>query len=187
MAQELHYPISMSKLPSSSQTVELPINDDSLASIAEACGVSDIKKLTARFRFKRWRKHGLTLTGEFHAEIEQECIATLEPVFTKLNENFERQFLPERSSEYKLPEIIDGEMILDPEANDLPDIIEGDTLNLWDVLIEEMILAIDPFPRSETADNQAESVEETPEELPEPTHKPFSDLKTLISQKKSNK
>ncbi|KAG1700455.1 Phosphate acyltransferase [Nymphon striatum] len=51
-----------------------------------------------------------------------------------------------------MPEIVDGEMILDPEAADLPDIIVGDSINLWDILIEELILVINPFPRADSAE-----------------------------------
>ena len=181
----LNFPISVSNLPSASEKIVLPVTEEALASVAEACDVNSVQTLEAVFRFKRWRKHGVTLNCDFKAKIEQECIATLEPVFSNINESFERQFLPERSSDYKMPEIIDGEMVLDPEA-DLPDIIVGNTLNLWDILIEELILVIDPFPRSDFAPEEAIWVEDDTNEDLEPTHKPFSDLKALITEKKSN-
>ena len=185
MSEKLDYPISISKLPSASDTIILKTDETTNDLLAQACAVDLINNLEAKFRFKRWRKHGVSVSCSFHAEIQQQCIATLVPVDSHLSESFERQFLPERSSDYKMPEIIDGEMVLDPEA-DLPDIIEGDTINLWDVLIEEMILVIDPFPRAEDAPAQAEITVEVDQQPDEPTHKPFSDLKALISEKKSN-
>ena len=185
MSSDLVFPINVANLPAASEKLALPVTQETLEVVADACDVTSIQNLEATFRFKRWRKHGVTLNCDVKAKIEQECIATLEPVFSKINESFERQFLPERSSDYKMPEIIDGEMVLDPEA-DLPDIIVGNTLNLWDILIEELILVIDPFPRSDSAPDEAVWEEKKVKEDREPTHKPFSDLKTLITEKKSN-
>ena len=185
MSAELNFPISVSNLPAPSEKISLPVTHEDLQLVAEACDVIGLQNLEAVFRFKRWRKHGVTLNSDVKTKVEQECIATLEPVFTEIKTSFERQFLPERSSDYKMPEIIDGEMVLDPEA-DLPDIMSGNTLNLWDILIEELILAIDPFPRADSAPEDSNWVEDDAEDEIEPTHKPFSDLKALITEKKSN-
>lgn len=185
MSADLIFPINVSNLPAASEKIALPVTQENQKAVARACDVTNIQNLEAIFRFKRWRKHGVTLNCDMKAKVEQECIATLEPVFSNINESFERQFLPERSSDYKMPEIIDGEMVLDPEA-DLPDIIVGNTFNLWDILIEELILVINPFPRSYSAPEESIWEEEEAEEDNKPTHKPFSDLKTLITEKKSN-
>ena len=187
MSDALDYPISISKPPSASETLTLPVDAQKMTLAADACGVTGFKNLEAKFRFKRWRKHGVSIFCDFKAQIEQECIVTLEPVSSMVSESFERQFLPERSSDYKMPEIIDGEMVLDPEAGDYPDIIEGDAINLWDVLIEELILVINPFPRADQLEDDIELEQEVIEEPSEPTHRPFSELKALITEKKSNK
>ena len=188
MSAELEYLISITRLPSPSETIKLPTHDEELISAAKACDVTAFENLEAVFRFKRWRKHGITVYGKFSAKLVQECIATLEPVSTRIEEQFERQFLPEHSSDYKSPEIIDGEIILDPEAEDSPDILENDTINLWDVLIEELILVINPFPRAVSSENESDNLaDQASSQTAEPTHKPFSDLKTLITEKKSNK
>ncbi len=186
MSDELNFPISISKLPPASETLILPVNQKVLKRVAEECDVLEFNKLEAKFRFKRWRKHGLTVLCDFRAEIQQECIATLEPVSSSLNESIERQFLPERSSDYKAPEIIDGEMILDPEANDLPDILETDQINLWDILIEELLLVIDLFPRAEAIEQDTQAIVEASDKPSGQTNKPFSDLKSLITNKKNN-
>ncbi len=187
MSSELDCSISVSNLPAASEKLILPIDEKSSRLAAQACDVIGFENLKATFRFKRWRKHGVMVLCDFSVKVEQECIATLEPVVSRIDASFERQFLPENSSDYKMPEIIDGEMILDPEASDIPDVLEGDAINLWDVLIEEMILVIDPFPRSDNAPSEVNLVEAVHDEPSEPTHKPFSDLKALISEKKSNK
>lgn len=187
--QELpEFSINVQNLPPADEWLVLPVKDNALEIIASECGLTACRSLEARFRAKRYRKHGVTLTGRFTVSIEQECVVTLEPVFTDLQEEFQRRFLPERDLSATLPEIIDGEMVFDPEAEDLPDLLEGGQINLWEVLIEEMILAIDPFPRSEQAVETTLPGNETgSEDESEPTHNPFSELKSLISEKKSNK
>lgn len=185
MISDLEFFINVNNLPSASEKISLPVAQEILEEVANACDVTSIQNLEAMFRFKRWRKHGVTLNCDFKAKVEQECISTLDPVFTDLNESFERRFLPEHSSDYKMPEIIDGEMILDPQA-DAPDIIISNQLNLWDILIEELILVIDPFPRLDSAPEESIWTDAETKEHLEPTHKPFSDLKTLITEKKSN-
>lgn len=183
-----NYPISISKLPSPSDVLQLPFDKMILSTLADECGVISLNNFHTKFRLKRYRKHGVTIYGEFSVEVEQECVVTLDPIFSKINESFERQFLPQKDSEYKMPEIIDGEMVLDPEADDIPDIIEGHEINLWDVLSEALILVIDPFPRSQGISEKTDNeVDKSPEIEKEPTHKPFSDLKALITKKNSNK
>ena len=65
-------------------------------------------------------------------------------------------------------------------------IFENGKIDIWSILAEELNLAIDPFPRSE----QAQSITEEPltenEEMDvdDDTHRPFSDLKSLITEKK---
>jgi uncharacterized metal-binding protein YceD (DUF177 family) len=41
----------------------------------------------------------------------------------------------------------DHELELDPEADDPPDVLAGDQLNLGAYVVEDLSLAIDPFPR----------------------------------------
>ena len=188
MSNELEFSISIKRLPAPSETLKLPVGESDLLTAAQACNVKAFNNLEATYKFKRWRKHGVSVFCNFKAEIEQECISTLEPISTRIEERFERQFLPEQSSDYKSPEIIDGEMILDPEAADFPDLIEGDEINLWDILIEEMILVINPFPRADSINENSDVLaDQDPDQTAEPTHRPFSDLKTLITEKKSNK
>lgn len=188
MSNLSEFKISIRKLPPAGEWIELPVQSGDLGILADEIGVMSCSELKAKFRVKRYRKHGVTVIGEFFARIEQECIATLDPVNSHIKGGFDRQFLPQQESDYTVPEIIDGEIVLDPEADDIPDLLEGDEINLWEVLSEEMILAINPFPRSDNAPKQTAQTPKKEEVLDDnPTYKPFSDLKSLITEKKSNK
>lgn len=182
------YIINITNLPSPNEAIELNLDKAELQALADECAVLACKNLKTRFRARRWRKHGVIISGEFSVDIDQECIKTLELVHSHLREAFERQFLPNGSTDYQEPEIIDGEMVLDPEAADIPDVLETNEINLWDLLVEEMILTIDPFPKSQSTDEiHLEAAQSDVSEEKEPTHRPFSDLKALISEKKTNK
>lgn len=188
MSNVPQYLINISNLPPAGEAIVLSADEKILDTVSQECGVTHVSHLNTKFRVKRWRKHGVTIYGDFDIKLEQECVASLGPVFSNLKNTFERRFLPQRDSDYKMPEVIDGEMILDPEADDIPDIIEGDAIDLWEVLIEELILVIDPFPRLENYQSEMLNEEVEPiEETKEPTHKPFSNLKALITEKKTKK
>ena len=49
------------------------------------------------------------------------------------------------------PSAAGGEMELDPEAPDPPDVLEGDALDLTAIVTEHLALEIDPFPRKPDA------------------------------------
>ena len=45
------------------------------------------------------------------------------------------------------PDEASGELDLDPEADDPPDLLESDRIDLAAYVVEDLALAIDPFPR----------------------------------------
>src|SRR3546814_13873494 len=91
----------------------------------------------------RGKKDGVRIRGRLQAEIEQSCVVTLEPVTSRLDEQFEHLFVPEGS---KLARLVLGdtaEMVLDPDGPDLPETFIGDTINAGEVWAAGSDLAID--------------------------------------------
>ncbi len=99
-----------------------------------------------------------------------------------IKDEFQRYFVPQSARHDAEPEIVDGEMVFDPHNDSLPDVFCGTRLDLWDVMIEQLVLAVDLYPRSQKA---ASFKNEHSNPLPPvETHKPFEKLKALISEKK---
>ena len=182
--------INMKRVSASGESVEIIANESQLTKLAEHLGVLNVENMKANLALKQGPANGVVISGEVFVRVEQTCSVTLDPLYSDIQSEFTRAFVPETQSKNFKPEIVDGEMVFDPEADDLPDIIAGDLINLWDVLIEEMNLEIDPYPRSDNATIDDEISDQRGdkgdgEETSEQTHRPFAALEMLLNEKKS--
>ena len=128
---------------------ELKLRPDALtcAQLAKAAGVSDVSMLEADIVLKRWRRDGVELAGQLRAAVEQPCIVTLEPVFQQINQHFSTRFVAEGSSLSMPVGRVDRELVLDPEGEEPPESYSHDKIDVWPVVCETLLLAIEPFPR----------------------------------------
>ena len=140
--------IDVHVLPSSGFKLKIEADQMQREALAGEVDILSIESFTAELLFKRWRKDGVSLKGRIHANVTQQCVITLEPVHSEIVDDFERIFLPEGSKLAKPKINTEGEMILDPEGQDIPDLFAGKTLDAWAILIEHLQLALDPFPRA---------------------------------------
>ena len=71
---------------------------------------------------------------------------TLEPFESDLTGELQIRAVPQGSQALQADE--DHELELDPDADDPPDVLTGDQLDLGAYVVEDLSLAIDPFPRT---------------------------------------
>lgn len=172
----------VSSLPASGFQVNLSANEQELAAIAELTSVSAIKRLDVNLLVKRWRKDGIQIDGNIKAQLEQPCRLTLEPVTQYLDEDFRATFIPEGSKLARIETDSDGEIVLDPEGDDLPDTFTGHRIDLWPVVMEHFVLAIDPFPQASGA--KLENTDSIEDSFVDKRKSPFSVLSALKTDKK---
>ena len=180
-----HHWIDTTKVGSNVHAVSLTVEPDMVSAVSAAIGVEGIVLLEAKLDYSAWNARGIKVSGVVEAVVDQRCIVTLEPVQNTLSEHFVQHFLPEADSREASPEIIDGEMVLEPEGDDLPDVFSNNRIDLWAVVLEQLNLAVDLFPRSDNLEMVEEEVCNPQTE--DPTHRPFADLKTLITEKNPKK
>lgn len=121
------------------RAIEAP--EDVRAAAAALAGVRDIPALAADFDLAR-RGKGVRLTGRVRARVIQNCVVSLEPVETAVDEQVELLFEPPRSiapAGAAEPDMLDGEAAPEP--------IIGGKIDLGAVAIEFLVLGIDPYPR----------------------------------------
>lgn len=147
--ETLDYTVNVGVLPGAGFVIDLDANEKERAALAIEADILEIKSLKAELVFRRWRKDGVGLKGRIFAKIVQECVVTLEPLNSEFTEEVERTFLPEGSRLAKPRLNEDGEMVLDLEGADIPDLFIGNTLNVWEIILEHLQLGLDPFPRAE--------------------------------------
>jgi uncharacterized metal-binding protein YceD (DUF177 family) len=112
--------------------------------IARDLQLKSLPAFTAKVTLKPWMD-GVEITGRFKAVVEQVCGVTLEPFEQPVDGLIDVRVVPPGSPQASVAD--GGEVEMDPEAPDPPDVLEGDTIDLAAYLIEHLALAIDPFPR----------------------------------------
>lgn len=139
---------------------ELPERDGrpfAIAADPEECRrVAERLELVAlgRLAFGGRLEHGpragvLILRGRLEADATQRCVVTLEPVVAHLDVEIERYFVLG-------PEAEVDEILVSPDDEE-PEPLDGTCLDLGEIAVEELALALDPYPRAADADAQLEA------------------------------
>lgn len=116
-------------------TIEAP--PEALAGVARRLRVPKVIRLRGAFELYPMTR-GLRLSGVLDAALVRECVASLEPVDEVIHEAFAITFSGDAWA--------GGAVDLDPEAEE-PEPLTGDTLDLADILIQQLSLAMVPYPR----------------------------------------
>ena len=169
----LHQTVRLGDLARGALTLSLAAEPTERAAIAADLGLIELGRLTARLLVRAWMD-GAEITGRLSATVTQECGVTLDPFESEIEADIRLHVVPPGS-----PHAPDeaGELELDPEADDPPDVMSAPEIDLGDVVVEHLALSLDPFPRKPGAEFEpppAEAVES-----------PFSVLKGLKSQDES--
>jgi len=150
------------------------------AAISRWLGVEALDELKATVRLSRVRNDEYAYAANFSADVVQACVVTLEPVPSHLTGEFQRLFkvMPRSAGGHNrkgaaLP--VANEELSSLE-DDEPELIEGTSIDLAAPLLEEVSLALDPYPRAPGV------VFEGPKEEKSPADSPFAVLELLKTQ-----
>lgn len=147
--------------PKSGLAVTFTANEAQRHAIAAALDLAACTRLavTASIRARAGGRY--TLLGRIEADVEQACVATLEPVHTRLDEELAAEFSPEEDIAKTLPPETD----FDPEGEDEPFAMVAGEVDVGQAVYEHLALSIDPFPRREGA--EAIAIEKGPSGPPQ--------------------
>jgi uncharacterized metal-binding protein YceD (DUF177 family) len=137
-------PVRLSELGRGPDPYRLQPDEGQRARIAEVLGLAALPAFSGEARLAPWHD-GAEVQGRWTARVTYVCGLTLEPFDADLTGEFTVRAVPPSSpAAAPAPE---GEVELDLEAEDPPDVIEGETVDLAHYLVEDLALALDPFPR----------------------------------------
>ena len=159
--------LRLSQVQRSSPTLELEADATRRVAIAGALDLVTLDRFTAQVRVTPWLD-GLEITARWRADIVQTCGVSLDPFDTALSGEFTVRAVPEGSPAAGDPA---GEVTVDPEAEDPPDLLEGEEVDVGAYLVEHLALEVDPFPRKPGVE-----FEPPPRESPA---SPFAALKAM--------
>lgn len=141
------------------------------AAIAAELDIIGIKKLTFNGQIAPLGRGDWRLTADLGATVVQACVATLDPVTTRLDETVTRTY----AADFTYPEGSETEMPEDDTIEPLPQVID-----VAAVMIEELSLVLPPFPRAPGAEvGQVLAAEDGVTPLTDDDAKPFAGLGAL--------
>lgn len=117
--------------------------------IARLLGIVSVESLKAELTIRPWMD-GAEIEGSFTADITQTCSVTAEPFEESAEAEFVVRVLPPNSP--NAPQEPVEEIELDLEADDPPDVLEGEDIDLGGYVVEHLALELDPFPRKPGAE-----------------------------------
>jgi uncharacterized metal-binding protein YceD (DUF177 family) len=169
--------VSASDVPPTGKEVVFDADERALKELAKRFGIVEVVSLSGVAKVRPYRKTGLTIEGRFKAEVVQSCVVTLEPVHQTVEESFTQRYLPEHMIAPDVPEMSEREVEIDLEAEDAPEPMAGNGVELGEAVAERLALALDPYPRKPDAAFQPPA--EEPGDAPESKPNPFAALEKL--------
>lgn len=142
--------------------------------IAAWLNIEALKDLKASVKLTRTAAGRFVYHAHFDADVVQTCVVTLEPVPEHLSGDFERSYtLAPKASKAARTRNAPPVVALDEADEDAPEFVDSLVIDLAAPILEELSLALDPYPRREgVAFAPPEATETAP-------NNPFAILKTL--------
>ena len=110
-------------------------------SIARRLEIPAVRRLAGEISMKPTAA-GVSLNGELDALFSRVCVRSLEPMDEAIRETFAIDFARDGAE-------AGGAEDLDHEA---PEPLEGETLDIAEILVQQAALAMDPYPRRDDAE-----------------------------------
>jgi len=112
--------------------------------LARRLGILCVDELRAELVIQRLQERGvIAVQGQFWARVVQECVVTLDPVESRIEQTIDERFTP--------VEVSHERVILASQEEDFEEPIAGDRLDLGEIVAQCLSLALDPYPRKEGA------------------------------------
>ena len=159
MTPELHRPVALDRIGPRGLDVKIEAKPDELPAIAARLRVLSLESLHCAFKLRRVGASVVEAEGLLRARVTETCVVSLDPFSHDVRDAFTVHFVPP-GAEDDNP---------DPEAVDqIP--CAGGAADLGEAAVEQLALALDPFPRKPGA--------ALPEEVAEQAPNPFAVLRS---------
>lgn len=161
MSQDWEKPLPLRDLARGPISLGLEPDEAERAAIARTLKLEGLPSLRADLTVKPWMD-GVQVTGQFRAVVEQVCGVTLDPFEQVVQGEIDVLAVPPGSPH--APQGEGGEVDLDPDGPEPPDVLDGDLVDVAGYVVEHLALELDPFPRKPgaTFDYQPPADESSP-------------------------
>ena len=142
---ELSFRVSLVQIGTLGTAREVIASADECAAIAARLLIPAVAALSCRFQLVPAQNGVVVARGSLAARVTQICVVTLEPFDADLREDFRIRFIPaDQMSDPK-------DDLLELDADDeVP--YQGSQIDLGEASVEQLALALDPYPRAPGAE-----------------------------------
>src|SRR5262245_2424208 len=136
-------PVAVHEVPETGRHFALAADERTRAAIAKLAGLRALPRLEAHFEVAPRGRDRLQVTGTIAATVGQDCVVTLEPIESEIDEPVDLVFAPPTP-----PTIVEEEGAQsEVPPVDAPWPLVGGSIDLGAIASEFLMLAIDPYPR----------------------------------------
>jgi uncharacterized metal-binding protein YceD (DUF177 family) len=168
-------PVEVVRIDAAGIVERIEATEHERAALAASLGIVAIDRLGVEATLVRDQGGVIRVDGRVTADIVQNCVVSLVPVAQAIDEPISLRFAEQGPSAARAPAKPAAEIRVDPGEEDPPEVLTGTTIDLGAIVVEHLILAIDPYPRAPEA-----TLPENPaEDLPGPGDSPFAVLAGL--------
>jgi uncharacterized metal-binding protein YceD (DUF177 family) len=168
---------NLGRLGQAGDSIGFAADAEQRAALAKFADILSVEKFAAHIELKKISPTHYGVSYRLTAEISQACVVTLEPLVARIGKDFSRelQFAPQlRRGPSKDEKAKEGkELVVGALEDDEPEVIESLQYDLAGPLVEEFVLAIDPYPRAPGVEFAA------PADAQDKPQNPFAALKDL--------
>jgi hypothetical protein len=134
-------PVVVEDIPETGRHIDIVADNATRQAIAQAAGIAALPRLEAGFDLTRLGSDGLHLVGRVSATVVQNCVVTLEPIESEIDEAVDLMFTPQPAPQ------TDAAALQSADAGDPPETLRDGAADLGAVATEFLLLGIDPYPR----------------------------------------
>ena len=136
-------PVAIHDVPETGRNFALVPDERTREAVAKLVGLRSLPRLEAQFEVTPRGRDGLHVAGTISATVGQDCVVTLEPIESEIEEQVDLVFAPPAP-----PTVVEeeGERV-EVTPVDAPEPLIGGGIDLGAIVSEFLMLAIDPYPR----------------------------------------
>jgi uncharacterized metal-binding protein YceD (DUF177 family) len=154
---EFSRPIEVNSLGAREVVRDIAATAKEREALARRLGLHSLAALTARITLRRRGDRAVAVEGAFRAELEQVCVVTLEPVAARIDQSFRETYAQDAAAGA-------GEVVVLADAEDPPEPLVDGRIDLGEAVVQQLAVALDPYPRKPDAELSAEYAGSSAEE-----------------------
>jgi hypothetical protein len=140
----LSRPVTLADVPPAGRDVSIITSGKEREAVARLLQLPGIAALEAALRVSPYGRDGLAVAGEVHAQLTQVCVVTGDAFESDVVAPVDIRFSP-HGQDPNAP--LGPDELVDPEAEDPPDLLVGGRIDLGAIVSEFLALALDPYPK----------------------------------------